>query len=73
LPPLPLLGATAVLALGPPGPVDAGGVAALVLAGAAALAGPALGRRWRKAALAGAVAVAAVDLVLLLVRGVAAG
>ncbi|MFJ5864795.1 UbiA family prenyltransferase [Streptomyces parvus] len=70
--PLPLLGATAVLAVGPPGPVDAGGAAALVLAGAGAFAGPALGRRWRKAALAGAVAVAAVDLALLLVRGVAA-
>ncbi|MEU5370226.1 UbiA family prenyltransferase [Streptomyces sp. NPDC005951] len=71
--PVPLLGATAVLACGPPGPVDAGGAAALALAGAAALAGPALGRRWRKAALAGAVAVAAVDLALLLVRGVTAG
>ncbi|MEU0098748.1 UbiA family prenyltransferase [Streptomyces sp. NPDC006267] len=70
--PLPLLGATAVLALGPPGPMDAGGVAALVLAGAAALAGPALGRRWRKAALAGAVAVAAVDLALLVARGTSA-
>ncbi|MFJ1784614.1 UbiA family prenyltransferase [Streptomyces anulatus] len=69
--PVPLLGATAVLAFGPPGPVDAGGAAALVLAGAAALAGPALGRRWRKAALAGAVAVAAVDLALLLARGAA--
>ncbi|MFC8626142.1 UbiA family prenyltransferase [Streptomyces anulatus] len=69
--PAPLLGATAVLAFGPPGPVDAGGAAALVLAGAAALAGPALGRRWRKAALTGAVAVAAVDLALLLARGVA--
>ncbi|MFF2860969.1 UbiA family prenyltransferase [Streptomyces rubiginosohelvolus] len=71
--PLPLLGATAVLSFGPPGPVDAGGAAALVLAGAAALAGPALGRRWRKAALAAAVAVAAADLALLLVRGVARG
>lgn len=70
--PLPLLGATAVLALGPPGPVDGGGAAALVLAGAAALAGPALGRRWRKAALAGAVAVAAADLALLLARGTTA-
>ncbi|MFE1368155.1 UbiA family prenyltransferase [Streptomyces anulatus] len=69
--PAPLLGATAVLAFGPPGPVDTGGAAALVLAGAAALAGPALGRRWRKAALAGAVAVAAADLALLLARGVA--
>ncbi|MFD7123863.1 UbiA family prenyltransferase [Streptomyces anulatus] len=69
--PAPLLGATAVLAFGPPGPVDAGGATALVLAGSAALAGPALGRRWRKAALAGAVAVAAADLALLLARGVA--
>lgn len=69
--PAPLLGATAVLAFGPPGPVDAGGATALVLAGAAALAGPALGRRWHKAALAGAVAVAAVDLTLLLARGAA--
>lgn len=69
--PVPLLGATAVLAFGPPGPVDAAGAAALVLAGAASLAGPALGRRWRKAALAGAVAVAAVDLALLLARGAA--
>ncbi|MFJ7083177.1 UbiA family prenyltransferase [Streptomyces griseus] len=68
--PLPLLGATAVLAFGPPGPVDASGVAALVLAGGAALVGPAFGHRWRKAALAGAVAVAAVDLpLLLLARG----
>lgn len=69
--PVPLLGATAVLAFGPPGPVDGGGAAALALAGAASLAGPALGRRWRKAALAGAVAVAAVDLTLLLARGAA--
>ncbi|EGE39958.1 hypothetical protein GTY83_02815 [Streptomyces sp. SID4928] len=68
--PVPLLGATAVLAFGPPGPVGAAGAAALVLAGAASLAGPALGRRRRKAALAGAVAVAAVDLALLLARGV---
>ncbi|WP_103508522.1 UbiA family prenyltransferase [Streptomyces sp. SM13] len=67
--PLPLVGATAVLVLGPRGPVDAKGAAALALAGAAALVGPALGHRWRKAALAGAVAVAAVDLALLLTRG----
>ncbi|CAM5245065.1 membrane protein [Streptomyces badius] len=52
---------------------DAAGAAALVLAGAAAIAGPALGRRWRKAALAGAVAVAAADVALLLVGGVATG
>nr|MDT0526540.1 UbiA family prenyltransferase [Streptomyces sp. DSM 41633] len=53
--PVPLLAATAVLVLGPPGPVDARSVAVLVLAGAAALLGPVLGRWWRKAALAGAV------------------
>lgn len=70
--PLPLLGATAVLALGPSGPPNAGGAAALALAGAAALVGPALGHRWRKAALAGAVAVAAVDVALLLAGGPAA-
>ncbi|WP_228994632.1 UbiA family prenyltransferase [Streptomyces sp. DH8] len=69
--PLPLLAATSVLAFGPPGPVDARGVAALALAWATAIASPALGRRWRKAALGGAVAVAAVDLALLLVRGAA--
>ncbi|MEI7031195.1 UbiA family prenyltransferase [Streptomyces pratensis] len=70
--PLPLLGATAVLALGPPGQPDIRGAVALALAGVAALAGPVLGRRWRKAALAGAVAVAAVDLALLLTRGAGA-
>ncbi|MFI1186171.1 UbiA family prenyltransferase [Streptomyces californicus] len=67
--PLPLLAATAVLAFGPPGPVGAAGGAALALAGAAAVAGPARGRRWRKAALGGAVAVAAVDVGLLVLRG----
>ncbi|WP_435833849.1 UbiA family prenyltransferase [Streptomyces bacillaris] len=69
--PVPLLGATAVLALGPPGPAGAGALAVLGLAGAAALVGPVLGRWWRKAALAGAVAVAAADLALLLVSGAA--
>ncbi|PCG85321.1 hypothetical protein CIB93_15160, partial [Streptomyces sp. WZ.A104] len=56
----------------PSGPPNAGGAAALALAGAAALVGPALGHRWRKAALAGAVAVAAVDVALLLAGGPAA-
>lgn len=68
---MPLLAATGVLVLGPPGPVDAGSLAVLVLAGAAALLGPALGRWWHKAALAGAVTVAAADLALLLARGTA--
>ncbi|MDQ0988568.1 UbiA family prenyltransferase [Streptomyces sp. V2I9] len=70
--PLPLLAATAVLTFGPPGPVTAGGGAALLLAGATAVVSPVLGRRWRKAALGGAVAVAVADLALLLFRGVAA-
>ncbi|MFF5827085.1 UbiA family prenyltransferase [Streptomyces bacillaris] len=69
--PVPLLGATVVLVLGPPGPVGAGALAVLGLAGTAALVGPVLGRWWRKAALAGAVAVAAADLALLLVNGAA--
>lgn len=69
--PLPLLAATAVLVFGPPGPVGAGDGAALALAGATAIAGPGFGGRWRKAALGGAVAVAAVDVVLLLTRGAA--
>lgn len=69
--PVPLVAATAFLVLGPPGPVDARGTAVLALAGAAALVGPALGRWWRKAALAGAVSVAAADLALLLGRGAA--
>ncbi len=69
--PVPLLGATAVLVLGPPGPVGAGALAVLGLAGAVALVGPVVGRWWRKAALAGAVAVAAADLALLLVNGAA--
>ncbi|MFJ6888066.1 UbiA family prenyltransferase [Streptomyces californicus] len=67
--PLPLLAAAAVLAFGPLGPVGAGGGAALVLAGATAVAGPVCGRRWRKAALGGAVAAAAVDVGLLALRG----
>lgn len=69
--PVPLLGATAVLALGPPGPAGAGALAALSLAGVVALAGLVLGRWWRKAALAGAVAVAAANLALLLASGTA--
>lgn len=69
--PVPLLAATAVLVLGPPGAVDARSAAVLVLAGAVALLGPVLGRWWHKAALAGAVTVAAADLALLLARGTA--
>ncbi|MGI5401206.1 UbiA family prenyltransferase [Streptomyces sp. CA-135486] len=67
--PVPLLAATAVLVLGPAGPAGTWGVAALAAAPLTAIAGLALGRYWRKAAFAGAVAVATSDLALLLVRG----
>jgi 4-hydroxybenzoate polyprenyltransferase len=67
--PVPLVAASAVLALGPEGPAGAWGAATLAVAVPAAVAGLALGRYWRKAAFAGAVTVAAADLALLLVRG----
>ncbi|MCX4679536.1 UbiA family prenyltransferase [Streptomyces sp. NBC_01433] len=67
--PLPPAAATAVLVLGPAGPPDRWGAATLALVLPTAFAGLVLGRFWRKAALAGTVAVAAVDLSLLLVRG----
>ncbi|NUK32401.1 UbiA family prenyltransferase [Streptomyces lunaelactis] len=69
--PVPLVAATAVLVLAPAGPPSAWGAATLAAAPLTALAGLALGRYWRKAALAGTVAVAAADLTLLLVRGTA--
>ncbi|WP_455354898.1 UbiA family prenyltransferase [Streptomyces sp. SYSU K217416] len=68
--PVPLVAATAVLVLGPPGPVGGWGAAALAAAPLLAVTGLALGRYWRKAAFAGTVAVAAVDLALLLVQGI---
>ncbi|RPK72581.1 prenyltransferase [Streptomyces sp. ADI97-07] len=70
--PVPLVAASAVLVLGPAGP--AGGWVSVVLAGAvaAAAAGLARGGFGRKAALAATVAVAAVDVALLLARGTAA-
>ncbi|MCP3822743.1 UbiA family prenyltransferase [Streptomyces sp. A3M-1-3] len=67
--PVPLVAATAVLVLGPAGPVGGWGAAALAVSPLLAFAGLALGRYWRKAAFAGTVAVAGVDLALLLVRG----
>ncbi|MFI1968554.1 hypothetical protein BLA24_05730 [Streptomyces cinnamoneus] len=67
--PLPLLAATAVLALGPGGAPDAAGLTALALAAATALTGAGLGRRREGAPFAAAVLVAAVDVALLLVRG----
>lgn len=73
--PLPLVAATAVLVLGPPagggpGPVPVLCAAALcTVVLATAFAAPRPVRTWRKAALAGTVAVAAADVALLLARG----
>ncbi|GIH77009.1 hypothetical protein Plo01_34380 [Planobispora longispora] len=69
LAPLPLLLATGLLVLAPPGPPAAGGWAALAAACALALAGLSLGRRSPRAPFAAAIAVAALDVVLLLARG----
>jgi 4-hydroxybenzoate polyprenyltransferase len=67
--PVPLVAASAVLALAPPGPSGSWGVASLAVAGAAAVAGTVAGRRRERAGFAAAVAVAAVDVALLLLRG----
>lgn len=69
--PLPLVAASAVLALGPAGPPGWWGAVTPVVAALTALAGLVLGRYWRKAALGAAVVVAAADVALLLVRGAA--
>ncbi|MCX4450838.1 UbiA family prenyltransferase [Streptomyces sp. NPDC087866] len=71
--PLPLLAASATLALGPPGPPGPWGTATLAIAAPTALTGLLLARTWRKAPLAAAVIVAAADAVLLVVRGVGPG
>ncbi|MFJ2721237.1 UbiA family prenyltransferase [Streptomyces sp. NPDC087437] len=68
--PVPLATASAVLTLGPAGPPGRWGVVALAVAGLVAVAGTVLGRRWERAAFAAAVAVAVVDVTLLLVRGI---
>jgi 4-hydroxybenzoate polyprenyltransferase len=67
--PVPLVIASAVLTLGPAGPPGRWGMTALATAGLTAVAGPVLGRRWERAAVGAAVAVATVDVALLLVRG----
>ncbi|MFI9203232.1 UbiA family prenyltransferase [Streptomyces sp. NPDC053048] len=67
--PVPLVAATAVLALGPGGAADAAGQVAVAVAASAALSGAALDRRWGRAPFAAAVVVAALDVGLLLVRG----
>ncbi|MFJ8348840.1 UbiA family prenyltransferase [Streptomyces sp. NPDC094153] len=68
--PVPLVTASVVLALGPAGPPGRWGVVALATAGLVAVAGTVLGRRRERAAFAAAVAVAVVDVALLLVRGI---
>jgi 4-hydroxybenzoate polyprenyltransferase len=67
--PVPLVAATAVLALGPQGPPGAWGTAGLGAAVLVAAAGMVLGRRRERTAFAAAVAVAVVDVALLLLRG----
>jgi 4-hydroxybenzoate polyprenyltransferase len=67
--PVPLVAASAVLALGPAGPPGRWGVVALAVAVLVAVAGAVLGRRWEWLAFAAAVAVAVVDVTLLLLRG----
>lgn len=67
--PVPLVLASAVLVLGPAGPPGSWGITALALACVIAAAGTVLGRRWERAAFAAAVAVAVVDVTLLLLRG----
>ncbi|ACZ88683.1 hypothetical protein Aros01_01698 [Streptosporangium roseum] len=67
--PVPLLLATGLLVFGPPGPVGAGGWAALAGAGAFAVAGLLAAGRSPRAPFVAAVAVAAVDVLLLLARG----
>ncbi|GAA2862205.1 UbiA family prenyltransferase [Streptosporangium fragile] len=69
--PLPLLAATALLVFGPGEPPGAGSWAALTTAGVLTAAGLALGRGSPRIPFAAAVAVAAVDVILLLARGTA--
>ncbi|MFI7537631.1 UbiA family prenyltransferase [Streptosporangium sp. NPDC049376] len=64
--PVPLLLATVTLVLGPPGAPGPGEWAALAVAVALACAGPLAANRSPKAPFAGAVAVAALDVLLLL-------
>ncbi|KAB1986472.1 UbiA prenyltransferase family protein [Streptomyces triticiradicis] len=63
----------AFVALGPAGPPGRWGVAAPAMAGLVAVAGTVLGRRGQRAAFAAAVAVAVVDVALLLLRGTGIG
>ncbi|MGW1536703.1 UbiA family prenyltransferase [Streptomyces aureus] len=64
--PVPLVLASALLALGPPGPPGRRGTTALALALLVAVTGAVLGRRRERLAFATAVVVAVVDVTLLL-------
>ncbi|MFD8733857.1 UbiA family prenyltransferase [Streptomyces sp. NPDC059618] len=64
--PVPLVAASALLALGPAGPPGRREVVALALVLAVAVTGTVLGRRRERLAFATAVVVAAVDVLLLL-------
>lgn len=67
--PVPLVAATAVLALGPAGPPDRWGGMALAVAVLVAATGTVMGRRRERTAFGAAVVVAAVDVALLVLRG----
>ncbi len=67
--PVPLVAATAVLALAPGGTPDAAGPAVLAAAAVTAVAGVRPVRRWERAPFAAAVLVAGADVALLLIRG----
>ncbi|WP_374117131.1 UbiA family prenyltransferase [Streptomyces sp. RKAG293] len=69
--PLPLVAATALLVLGPPGPPGTRSAAALLAAVLVAVTGSVVGRQWERAAFAAAVMVAALDVALLVGRGAA--
>ncbi|WP_232792596.1 UbiA family prenyltransferase [Actinacidiphila yeochonensis] len=71
LAPVPLLGAAAVLVLGPPGPPGAAGWAALAVTGAAAVATvvPGAVRARGRVPFLATIAMAAASVVLLLLRG----
>lgn len=64
--PVPLVIASALLALGPAGPPGRREMAALAVVLLVAVTGTVLGRRWERLAFATAIVVAAVDVTLLL-------
>ncbi|QHY93972.1 prenyltransferase [Streptomyces sp. S4.7] len=67
--PVPLVAASVVLTLGPQGPPGAGAVFVPPAAGAIAVTALVVGRRREKAPFVGAVAVAALDVGLLMAHG----